>query len=235
MSDPLISLPTLVNLTATPILDIDHEEVQRLAKIVAEPELADRARVQKAHLLLVQELRPVYSAKEEQPASRTLRNKRGSCSQRMACLEAIARALGIPTRVRAFHVKGSFWYPRFSLSRHFIPQRILLVWPQFFLQGLWADFDELYAPAAQLAAAATHAFTNDGESLFEAVQNTPVDFLGKTCGLACAKPEHNLSHFILSDEGFFDTRDEAFHCFGYFGRTLRGRAFEILFGDRKSC
>jgi hypothetical protein len=234
MSDP-VDIPTgAANLKPTAILDIDHKEVQTLAKIIAQSEAADRARLQKAHLFLVQELRPVYSVKELQPASRTLRNKRGSCSQRMACLEALARAAGIPTKVRVFHVKGSFWYPRFRLSRYFIPRCILLVWPQFFLEGLWVDFDELYAPAAQLAATAKHAFTNDGESLFEAVQHTPVDFLGKTCGLACAKPEQNLSHFILSDDGFFDTRDEAFDRFGYFGRTFRGRMFEIIWGDRQA-
>lgn len=175
----------------------------------------------------------MYSVKELQPASRTLLKKRGSCSQRMACLEALARAVGIPTRVRAFHVKGSFWYPRFRLSQYFIPRRILLVWPQFFLEGLWVDFDELYAPAAQLAATAKHGFTNDGESLFEAVQHTPVDFLGKTCGLACATPEQNLSRFILSDDGFFDTRDEAFDRFGVFESTMRGRIFEFLWRDQK--
>jgi transglutaminase-like putative cysteine protease len=234
MSDPVDIPAGAANLKPTAILDIGHEEVQKLAKIIAQPEGADRARLQKAHLFLVQELRPVYSVKELQPVSRTLRNKHGSCSQRMACLEALARAVGIPTRVRAFHVKGSFWYPRFRLSRYFIPRRILLVWPQFFLDGLWVDFDELYAPTAQLVATAKHGFTNDGESLFEAVQHTPVDFLGKTCGLACAKPEQNLSHFILSEDGFFDTRDEAFDRFGYFGHTFRGRMFESIWGDRQA-
>ena len=175
----------------------------------------------------------MYSVKELQPSSTTLRRKRGSCSQRMACLEAVARAVGIPTRVRAFHIKGSFWYPRFRLSHYFIPRRILLVWTQFFLGDLWVDFDELYAPAAQLAATAKRGFTNDGESLFEAVQHTPVDFLGKTCGLACARPEQNLSRFILSDDGFFDTRDEAFDRFGVFENTVRGRIFELVWGDQK--
>jgi len=118
--------------------------------------------------------------------------------------------------------------------RWFIPRRILLVWPQFFLQGLWVDFDELYSPLAELAATAPQGFRNDGESLFEAVQNTPVDFLGKTCGLACARPEHNLSKFVLQDSGFFDTRDEAFIRFGSFQHTWRGRIFEAVFGGRKS-
>ncbi len=151
----------------------------------------------------------------------------------MACLEAVARAGGIPTRVRALHVKGEFWYPRFRLSCPFIPQRILLVWPQFFLQGMWVDFDEIYSPIEQLAAKSGR-FGNGGESLFEAVRHTAVDFLGKTCSVACARPEHDLSMFVQDDAGFFDTRDEVFERFGSFQHTLRGRAFEIIFGGRNS-
>ena len=81
---------------------------------------------------------------------------------------------------------------------------------------------------------ATRGFSNDRESLFEAVQDTPVDFLGKTCGMACAKPEYDLSRFILDNRGFFDTRDEVFEHLGSFHRTLRGRLFEMVLGGRKS-
>ncbi len=221
------------NLKATAILDIDNEEVRRLAGTLIEPDQTDRTFIQKAHLCLCQMVRPVYSVNEWQPVSKTLREKRGSCSQRMACLEAIARAAGISTRVRALQVKGSFWYPRFLFSRPFIPKRILLVWPQFFLQGMWVDLDEMYSSVALLVGT-SDGFKNDGESLFEAVQKTPVDFLGKTCGLACAKPEHDLSRFVLGDEGFFDTRDEAFKRFGSFQHTLRGHVFELVFGGQKS-
>jgi len=87
----------------------------------------------------------------------------------------------------------------------------------------------------KLVAVATHGFANNSESLFEAVRDTPVDLLGKTCGMACAKPEHNLSRFVLEDKGFFDTCDEAFERLGSFQQTLRGRLFEAFFGDRKSA
>jgi hypothetical protein len=226
--------PQPVNFKATFILDFYHDAVQALVKGLRELNQPERIFLQRSHQRLTQLVRPVYSVDELQPVSKTLQLKQGSCSQRMACLEAIARAGGIATRVRALHIKGSFWYPRFQFSRPFIPKRILLVWPQFFVEETWMDFDELYAPLAQLAEAA-HGFTNDGESLFEAVQKTPVDFLGKTCGLACARPEHDLSEFILDDSGFFDTRDEAFERFGSLQHTLRGRAFEAIFGGRKSC
>jgi hypothetical protein len=54
----------------------------------------------------------------------------------------------------------------------FIPKRILRVWPQFFREGTWLDFDELYAPLEQFVVSATHGFANDSES--------PVDLLGKS-------------------------------------------------------
>ncbi len=202
MTIPVDIAPRSANLKATSILDIDNEEVRRLVENMIEPDQSDRTFVQRAHVRLCQIVRPVYSVNEWQPVSKTLQKEKGSCSQRMACLEAIARAVGVSTRVRALHVSGRFWYPRFWLPRPLIPKRILLVWP--------------------------------GESLFEAIQKTPVDFLGKSCGLACAKPEHDLSKFVLNDEGFFDTRDEAFERFGSFQNTLRGRAFELVFGGRKS-
>lgn len=216
------------NLKATAILDVDSEEIRSLTESLTQPDQSDRSFVQKAHLYLCEVLRPVYSVNEWQPASKTLRQKRGSCSQRMACLEALARAAGIPTRVRALHVKGSFWYPRFRFSRPFIPEHILLVWPQFFLSGIWVDFDELHSSMDRLVEDSP-GFSNDGESLFEAVQKTPVDFLGKSCGLACAKPGHDLSKYILGDDGFFDARDEVFERFGSFQSTLRGRVFEFAF------
>jgi hypothetical protein len=188
-----------------------------------------------AHLHLVEALRPVYTIDEWQAASVTLRKQQGSCSQRAAVLEAVARAAGVPTRVHAFFVKGNFWYPRFRLTRVFIPDSVLLVWPQFYVGNEWLDFDELHGSTEQLVARAKSGFTNSGESIFDAVVEKPIDFLGKSCGAACARPEHDLSNFLTRDQGLFDTRDEVFERFGSFQHTLRGRAFELVYGGRKSA
>jgi len=234
MDPPADFAPGPANLEATPILDIRHEDVTKVVRLLASVEPPNRSWLQKAHTFLVDTLRPVYSINEWQPVSLTIRKACGSCSQRMACLEAVGRAVGIPSRVRALRVKGSFWYPRFRYLRPFIPKTILLLWPQFFVEGKWVDFDELYSPLVRLAETAQHGFANDAESLFEAVRDTPVDWLGRTCGLACAKSEYNLSQFVVTDEGFFDTRDEALGQLGSFQHTLRGRLFEIILGDARS-
>jgi len=226
--------PAPGNLIETAILDIRNNEIARLATELSASSGSGHGFLRKTHLHLVQTLHPVYSVNEQQPASLTLRRGRGSCSQRTAVLEAIARAAGIPTRVHAFAVKGNFWYPRFRFTRPFIPKSVLLVWPQFYVGDKWLDFDELHAPIEQIAATAKSGFTNTGESLFDAVESKPVDFLGKTCGLGCYRVECDLSKFLLNNHGLFDTRDEVFQQFGSFQHTLRGRAFEMVFGDRKS-
>lgn len=87
----------------------------------------------------------------------------------------------------------------------------------------------------QLAAQAHHGFTNDAESLFEAVRHSPIDFAGKTCGLTCAKPEHNLAGYVETNEGTFGSRDQALQRFGSLQFTVRGRAFELLYGGRRSA
>lgn len=221
------------NLAPTPILDCGDIRIRLLAEQLQE--LPPRGLLQAAHQVLTDRLRPIYDLDERQPTSVTLQRGCGSCSQRMACLEAVSRAAGTPTRVHAFHVDGSFWYPRFPLLHAFIPKRILLLWPQFLLENSWMDFDELYGSPSQLAATSVGFFSNQGESLFEAVRHTPIDFLGKTCGLACARPDLDLSRFVLADEGIFDTRDKALDRLGSLQGTLRGHLFQLLYKGKSSA
>jgi hypothetical protein len=229
---------TAANLAVTPILDHDSRAVRGLAELLARGDCRGRLFAQTAHRHLASAVRPVYTLDEHLPASAVLARGRGSCSQRMACLEAVCRARGVPTRVRALWVDGRFWYPRFRLARPFIPPHVLLAWPQLHLDGAWTDFDELYAPAGEMAARHPGRFTNDGETLFEAVRHTAVDFLGKSagCGPVCdaAGGGAGLSSFVIRDDGFFDTRDELFARLGTLRRTVRGTAFEAVFGGRKS-
>jgi hypothetical protein len=227
------------NLAATRILDHGHPSIRRVREQARACAATDAAFVRAAHAALAAAVRPVYTLDDQLPASAVLARGTGSCSQRMACLEAAARAGGVPTRVRGLWMDGRFWYPRFRLSRPFIPRRILLAWPQFLLDGEWTDFDELYASAADLAQRDPAAgFRNDGETLFEAVSHVSVDFLGKTrdCGgPACGIPASDLSRFLLTDAGLFDSRDELFGRHPTLIRSWRGRAFELVFGGRKSA
>ncbi|WP_214325968.1 transglutaminase-like domain-containing protein [Nonomuraea sediminis] len=160
-----------------------------------------------AHQLIAARVRPVYAMNERQPVSRTLLLGRGSCSQRMALLEAVARACGIATRVRGLLIDGRFWHPRFPRLRRLIPRKVVLAWPEFLLDGRWTPVSELYGNLDTLREGGR--FTNTGgETLFDAVARTAVDWDGATCS-SC-----DLSRHVLADLGYFDSRDALFRTHG---------------------
>lgn len=222
------------NLRATPILDYRGEAVQAMARLVRSSASAGLAYLRAAHRALRSAVLPVYTVDELQPASVTLGRDRGSCSQRFACLEALARANGIPTRVRGLWVAGHFWAPRFGLMRVFIPKRILLAWPQFQVEGEWLSVETLFGRLESLAERAAGGFGNDGETLFDAIGHVAIDFEGRTAH--CAGGQCDLSRFAAGEVGVFASRDDLFAATTpLFQHTLRGRAFELIHGGRKSA
>lgn len=219
------------NLEATPILDYDSLVVRRFAESIGVVGNSEVGFLQAAHTVISHQISPIYTVKERQPVSRTLARGRGSCSQRLACLEALARCKGIGTRDRALWISGRFWSSRFPLSQLFIPKGILLAWPQFAVAGRWCGVEEIFGPLEERAMDAT-AFANDAESLFEAVRSTAVDFDGRTraCSTVC-----DLSRFVVESGGVFDRRDDLFARLGTFEDTWRGRIFELLYAGRSSA
>lgn len=227
----------------TPILDLAHPRVTALVTRVRRAAdergaVTDRALLRTAHGIVATTVRPVYSVEDLRRVSKTLRLGRGSCSQRMAVLEAVARSLGVPTRVRGLLVDGAFWYPRFPKLRRFVPEEVLLAWPEFLLDDVWVPFADLFArdtaptdTATATAVTATVAadysattetaptpggFTNAGpETLFEAVARTTVDW---DAPAACAgSAPCDLSAHLRTDLGRFGSRDE---LFARHGQTL---------------
>jgi len=224
---------TDANLRPTAILDYRSPPIQAIVARLERRETSPLARLQSAYQILRDEIGPIYTVNDLQPTSATILKCQGSCSQRFACLESVARAIGTPTRVRGLWVAGRLWNPRFKFTKSFIPSRILLAWPQFHLDGCWISVEELFGPSEQLAQENPGGFTNDDESLFDAVDHIALDFAGKTS--ACGAGACDLSGFVVGDAGPFDTRDDLFAAIPSLQRTLRGRAFELIYGGRKSC
>jgi hypothetical protein len=222
---------TEANLRSTAILDYPSEPVQALVQQL-KADAAPRDILHAGYQLLREEVRPVYTIDELQPTSRTLAKGNGSCSQRFACLESIARAAGIGTRVRGLWIAGKFWNPRFRFTKPFIPSQILLAWPQFYLEGGWVSVEELFESSERLSERNPSGFANDGESLFDAIDHVALDFAGKTA--ACASGACDLSGYVGGDAGLFASRDQLFAAIPSFQHTLRGRAFELIYGGRKS-
>ncbi|MDX3641610.1 transglutaminase domain-containing protein [Streptomyces sp. MB09-02B] len=201
---------------ATAILDHDDPRVGALARRV-ESEATPRDALRTAHRIIARHVRPVYSVEDGRRVSRTLRLGRGSCSQRMAALEAVARAVRVRTRVRGLLVDGTYWYPRFPRLKPFVPEQVLLAWPEFRISGAWVPIGELFeSPASDGTSTSTSdGFTNKGgETLFDAIARTGVrwDACGTASAAAC-----DLSAQVVADLGHFDDRDE---LFARHGQTL---------------
>src|SRR5436190_12276866 len=105
------------NLEPTRILDFNAPEIRRFADSISPQDDSPVAFVKAAHVQISREIRPVYTVHERQPVSRTIAERRGPCSQRLACLEALARSRQIVTRVRALWVTGRLWIKRFPVAR----------------------------------------------------------------------------------------------------------------------
>jgi hypothetical protein len=163
--------------------------------------------LESAYAIIRDEVRPVYSVNESTPASRTLSRGFGSCSQRLAVLESVARMLGVPTRVRALLIDRSFWYPRFPRIRGLLPARIMLVWPEFEIADSWRSASELFGPIGCRGGA---SFSNrGGETLFEAAGRCAIDWDGRSNDSV-----YGLSRFVCADFGYFVDRDTAFSTLG---------------------
>lgn len=195
----------------TPILDWRSPTVRAVTDALGSA--ADgQELLRRVHGVITAKVRPVYAVDDAQPVSSTLDRGRGSCSQRLAVLEAVARSAGIATRVRGLLVDGRFWYPRFPYLRFAVPDVVLLAWPEFRLDGVWVSASELFgAPGGN---SAKEGFTNaDGETLFDALARGAVDWDGVTSAPgSCSTCD--LSATIVRDLGLFDSRDELFSRHG---------------------
>lgn len=196
------------SVAATPILDHEASWIARL--VARSQDLAHSTEqvsvLQAAHSIIRDEVRAVYALDECTPASRTLARGFGSCSQRLAILESAARAIGVATRVRALLLDRSFWYPRFPHIGFALPDRILLVWPEFSIEE-WRPASELFGP---IGCRGGGSFTNRGsETLFEAAGRCAIDWDGRADDDA-----YDLSRFVRIDYGYFANRDDAFMRLG---------------------
>lgn len=190
---------------STRILDWNSATVVALDQQL-DAQLEARDLVRAAHRWVQENVRPVYGMNEHQPASVTARRGRGSCSQRLAIVEAIARGRGIATRVRGLVVEGAFWKPRFPRVGMFIPEEILLAWPEFLLDDDWVSASHVFA--ARIEDVDGKPFTNSGaETLFDALARGAADWAPAR---QCLCADASLRRFVLADLGLFPSRDELF-------------------------
>lgn len=193
----------------TSLLDWEAHPILSLSAEVTASSPLDM--VQQAHRLISQRVRPVYALDDSQSASKTLLLGRGSCSQRLAVLEAVVRSVGIATRVRGLLIDGKFWYPRFPRLRFAVPTEVVLAWPEFLVDSTWISASEIFPRSSALP---QEAFSNsNGETLFDAIARTSVAWDEQPSApggcVVC-----DLSSNVLTDLGRFNSRDALFEIHG---------------------
>ena len=202
------------DVAATPILDWGNDDVARLYDDIAGGAIQSAQEfLVSAHRSVGARIRAVYGLDDRQPVSVTLSRGRGSCSQRLAVVEALARRHGTATRVRGLVLRGEFWYPRFRHLHAVIPKSVLLAWPEFLVDERWRDISEIVSPPALpgvSTVSSVEPFTNAGaETLFDAIGRAPISW-GKAVSCDCL----DFSEFVDRDLGTFESRDELFEKFG---------------------
>ncbi len=202
------------SLSPTEILDWESPTVRALSREAAAEAESDRDLLKRAHRTILRRVQAVYALDDLQSASKTLRRGLGSCSQRMAVLEAVARSSGIVTRSQGLLIGGSFWNARFPLLQPFLPASILLAWPEFLIRDEsgehWLDLAELFADEAP---SESQPFLNDdAETLFEAVGRGAADW--RRDSPACSCSGGGLAQHVVAELGTFESRDELFALHG---------------------
>lgn len=186
------------NLEETPTLDYGSLSLVGLPDDISHRGVDSRRRARMIHEYVAETTTPLYSLAETRPASVTERKGAGSCSQRFALVEAIARRVGIPTRVEGLAIRGTFWAPRFPELRFLLPRGVVIAWPEFLTADGWLPIDELSAERGR------EEFTNckGGVTLFEASQSVELRHQNGS------RP--SFSGAAVRTLGYYDRRDDLF-------------------------
>lgn len=133
MSDALQPL-----LTATPLLDIQHPNIEALVNAHGWRTLAPYERIGAVYNFVRNEIAFGYNAGDELPASRVLADGIGQCNTKGTLLMALLRAVGIPCRFHGFTIdkplqKGAITGVAYWLA----PQRIIHSWVEVNLDDRW--------------------------------------------------------------------------------------------------
>lgn len=99
---------------------------------------------------------------------------------------------------------------------------MVLAWPEFRLPEAkptqWLTVSELFGSLDEPGAAPGGGFTNTGaETLFEAISRTAIDWDGAARLCPADAGPCDLSAYVLTDLGHFDSRDA---LFSHHGQTL---------------
>ena len=147
MSDAMHSL-----LTATPLLDVHHPDIEALVARRGWRALPLYDRIGAVYDFVRNQIAFGYNEGDELPASSVLADGIGQCNTKSTLLMALLRAVGIPCRFHGFTIdkplqKGAITGPAYWLA----PQRIIQSWVEVSLEGRWIALEGFILDAPYLA------------------------------------------------------------------------------------
>jgi transglutaminase-like putative cysteine protease len=147
MSDAMNSL-----LTATPLLDLHHPDIEALVARRGWRTLSPYDRIGAVYDFVRNEVAFGYNEGDELPASRVLADGIGQCNTKSTLLMALLRAVGIPCLFHGFTIdkrlqKGAITGLAYLLA----PQRIIHSWVEVSLEGRWVALEGFILDAPYLA------------------------------------------------------------------------------------
>lgn len=126
--------PTKEDKAANPWVQSDAPEVHALALKIVDGAATNVQRMRRLRAFLTDYIDGTVLDVDYGSALETMQSRRGDCTEHAVLLAALARSLGIPTRV----VTGLVYVDRYGDTRHvFIPH----MWVQAWLDGHWVSFD----------------------------------------------------------------------------------------------
>jgi transglutaminase-like putative cysteine protease len=206
MSDAMHTL-----LTATPLLDLHHPDIESLVARRGWRTLSPYDRIGAVYDFVRNEIAFGYNEGDELPASRVLADGIGQCNTKGTLLMALLRAVGLPCRFHGFTIakplqKGAIT----GLAYRLAPQRIIHSWVEVAYEGRWVNLEGSILDAPYLASL---------QRRFPGRQ--------RFCGYGAATPDLSApgvewqgrdtyiqKEGIADDFGIFDSPDEFYACHG---------------------
>ena len=133
-SDANVPAPTIADTRATPWLQANDADVQRLARAAAGDARTAAERMPRLEAAVREHIRSKNLSVGYASAAETADSREGDCTEHALLLAAMARSLAIPARV----VSGLAFAPEYvGRKRVFVPH----AWMQAWVDGSWRSFD----------------------------------------------------------------------------------------------
>lgn len=137
-------MPSVNNefLLKTPMLDFDHESIQRLIAQRRWKDLSHYDAIGAIYTFVRDDIKFGYNIDDRLSASLVLQDGYGQCNTKGTLLMALLRAVGIPTRFHGFTIfnelqRGAIPNYLFQLA----PKRIIHSWVEVYYEGRWLNLE----------------------------------------------------------------------------------------------